>query len=149
MKKQKRKYHTVVTVLIPMKKLWNEAKSSHTNTQIYDGPLPWLDTSTSLKRCRAKLVLWDQISPHSLMMRWCKCYSNVSKMPSLTYNPGKDIIYLKLFGFPIFWLIVHLRNLIILENALRSTSFFIVFYFNDVICTSRIIQWKYNHACTA
>ena len=41
---------------------------------------------TSMKSDGGQLVLWAQTSALSEVMRSCKCFPHVSKMPTLTYN---------------------------------------------------------------
>ena len=62
-----------------IEKSQKEAKSIP-QTQIHDRLLSWLGTGTSIKSGGIKLVLWDQISPLSEMMRSCKYIPCVIKM---------------------------------------------------------------------
>jgi len=64
------------------------------NTQIHERLFSWIGTytGTSIKSEQIKLVLWAQTSPLSEMVPSCKCFSNMSKIPSLTYNRANSII---------------------------------------------------------
>ena len=43
-------------------------------TQLHDDSLSWLDTGTSIKSGRVKLVLWAQTSSLSEMIQSCSCF---------------------------------------------------------------------------
>jgi hypothetical protein len=77
-----KKYHTFV----------ERSKIDIPNTHVHDCSLSWLGTGTSIKRGGVKLVLWIQIFPLSEMMRSCKGFPHVSKMPTLTYNQTNSVI---------------------------------------------------------
>jgi len=64
------------------------------NTQIHERLFSWIGTytGTSINSEQIKLVLWAQTSPLSEMVPSCKCFSNMSKIPSLTYNRANSII---------------------------------------------------------
>ena len=57
-----------------------------------DSSLSWLGTGTSIKSAGVKLVLWSQTSTLSDMMRPCKSFPHVSKMPIPTYNVTNSVI---------------------------------------------------------
>jgi hypothetical protein len=44
------------------------------NTQIHDRLLSCFGTGISIKSCGVRLVLWDQTSPLSEIMRSCNCF---------------------------------------------------------------------------
>ena len=54
------------------------------NTHVHDRSLSWVDICTSINSGGFKLVLWAQICLLREMMRSCKCFSHLSKMPTLT-----------------------------------------------------------------
>ena len=59
--------------------------------QIHDHSLTWLGTGTSIKSAWIKLVL----SPSFILseiVRSCKCYPHMNKMPTLRYNRVNNVI---------------------------------------------------------
>jgi len=90
--KWEKKYHTVRTIPKSNIKIVERSKLDTPNTQIHDHSLSWLGTGTSIKRGRVKLVLCAQTFPLSEMMRSCKCFSHVSKIPTLAYNWANTVI---------------------------------------------------------
>jgi hypothetical protein len=53
---------------------------------------PRLNTGTSIKSGGVRLVLWTQTSRLIEIIRSCKCFSRVSKMPTFTYNQANSVI---------------------------------------------------------
>ena len=73
-KKMKNKtYHTVGT-------------TPKSNTHIHDCSLSLLSTGASMNSFRAKLLLYAQLAHLSEIMRSCKYFQLVSKMPTITYT---------------------------------------------------------------
>jgi len=52
----------------------NRHKMDTPNTQIHDRLLSCLGTGISIKSCGVRLVLWDQTSSLSEIMRSCNCF---------------------------------------------------------------------------
>ena len=65
---------TVRTVKKSNRKIVKRYKIDTPNKQIHDISLSWLDTGTSIKSGRIKLVLWAQASTLSEMIRSCYCF---------------------------------------------------------------------------
>jgi hypothetical protein len=63
------------------------------NTPIHDRSFSCIGTGTSTKSDGAKLVLCFQTSPLSEVMRSCKCFPHVSKMPTLSHKQGEQCYY--------------------------------------------------------
>ena len=74
------------------RKIVERGEINTSNTQIDDSSLSWLDTGTSIKSTGAKLVLWSQTSTLSDMMRPCKFFPHMSKIPIPTYNMTNSVI---------------------------------------------------------
>ena len=74
-----KKYHTVGTT----------PKSS---THIHDRSLSLLSTGASINSVRVKLIWYGQPAHLSEIMRSCKYFQLISKMPTLTYNGRTAIL---------------------------------------------------------
>jgi hypothetical protein len=77
---------TSVSQRLNITTLWNSSKIQRKidtlNTHIHDRSVSWLCANTSIKtNDRIKLVWWVQTSLFSDMMRACKCFPHVSKLP--------------------------------------------------------------------
>ena len=84
-KKKQKKYFTVGTIRNSTIKVVEICKIDTHNTLILDRSLSWLSTGNSVKQnSRVKLVLWTQTFPLSEIVRSCKCFPRVNKMPTLT-----------------------------------------------------------------
>jgi len=84
-------------------------------THIHDRSLPWLDTDTSIKSSRVKLVLWPLTSTVNEMVQSCKCFPHVSKMPTLIHVYNLEISIVALYMGSQFINFKH--NIFILCNA--------------------------------
>jgi len=88
-----KKYLTVGTIRNSNIKVVEICKIDTPDTQILDRSLSWLSTGTSIKiNGGVKLVWWAQTFPLSEMVRSCKCFPRMNKMPTLTYNWTKNIL---------------------------------------------------------
>jgi hypothetical protein len=67
-KLKKKKKHTLKSVLKYNLKIVERDKIDTPNTHVHDHSLSWLGTITSMKRGRAKLVLWAKSFPNSLLL---------------------------------------------------------------------------------
>ena len=77
----------------PTDKSQKEAISiNNHNTHTHDYSHSWLLTCTSIESGGVKLVLCAQTSSFSEMMGACTCFPHVSKMPTLKYNRGSNVV---------------------------------------------------------
>ena len=85
----------------PLKQIIERYKIETLNTQIHDRSHSWLCTDTSIKSGGDELDLWAKGFPLTEMMRSCKCFPHVSKIPTHTYNSEinaitNKVIFLKI-----------------------------------------------------
>ena len=77
---------------MPLKQYQKYKINTH-NAHMHNRSLSWLVTGTSIQSSWVKLVLWAQTFPLSEMMRPCKCFPQVGKMPTLTYHWMSSSLY--------------------------------------------------------
>jgi hypothetical protein len=73
-------------------KIGLRGKIDTAHTQIHDCSHSCLGTATSIESSEVKQVTWALATPLSEMMRPCKCFPNMSKMPILIYNQANSVI---------------------------------------------------------
>ena len=100
----KKNYHTVEPDPKSIRTIIERCKIDTHNTEEHDSSLSWLATDTSRKSDGVKLVWWTHTSPLSKMMRSCKCFSHVSKMPNLTYNRVNRVFKKTMYSLSLCWL---------------------------------------------
>jgi hypothetical protein len=62
------------------------------NTHIHDGSITWLGTYTTIISGVVRFVLLVQISLLIEVMRSCKCFARVSKIPTFTHNWVSSVV---------------------------------------------------------
>jgi len=102
-------------------------------TQIHDGSLSWLATCTSIKSGGVKVVWGAQASPFSEMIRSCKYFLHVSKIPTIANKwmstvVVKNVLILNFIHniFNLFWhRSCHMYNILVLWKRAKwpQTSF--------------------------
>ena len=85
-----KKYHIVGIVPASIGRIIERGKINNSNTQAHS--IAWLGTGDSIKQHGGvKLVSLAQTSPHSEMMRACKCFPQISSMSTLTHSKASSV----------------------------------------------------------
>lgn len=85
-----KKYHIVGIVPASIGRIVERGKIDNSNTQAHS--IVWLGTDDSIIQYGGvKLVSLAQTSPHSEMMRACKCFPQISIMSTLTHSKASSV----------------------------------------------------------
>ena len=124
-KMKNNEYHIVGTIPKSKIKIVGRGKIDTPKIQIHDRSHSWVGTCISIKSPGNALVLWAQIFTLSEMMRSCKYFPHVRKMPIFIHNR---------------------ENGVIIKNAVDLNSIHNIHNIRDTTVVIRITLVLYNRA---